>query len=119
MSDEPIELEEDEYTSQITGKTLKRIISLLRPHWQWTAGFMIAILLTSITDAYFTYINLQIVDTGIVPGDTSVLIRLGIIYMSFVVLQAGMVFTFISLAGVLGERIQYDLRQSMFNHLQE
>ncbi len=119
MSTEIIELEEDEYTSQITGATLKRIVSLLRPHWQWTAGFIITILATSVLDAYFTYINLQIVDTGIVPGDTSVLLRLGIIFMSFVLLQALMVFIFISLAGALGERIQYDLRQGMFNHLQE
>jgi ATP-binding cassette subfamily B protein len=114
-----IELEEDEYTSQITGATFKRIVGLLRPHWKWTAGFIITILATSIIDAYFTYLNLQIVDTGIVPRDTSVLLRLGIIFMSFVLLQALMVFTFISLAGVLGERIQYDLRQAMFNHLQE
>jgi hypothetical protein len=68
MSNELIELEEDLYTSQITGKTFKRIVSLLRPHWQWAVGFLITILLTSVTDAYFTYLNLQIVDTGIVPG---------------------------------------------------
>ena len=29
------------------------------------------------------------------------------------------VFGFIYLAGVLGERVQYDLRQKMFNHLQD
>jgi len=29
------------------------------------------------------------------------------------------VFTFIYLAGVLGERIQYDLRKMLFNHLQD
>jgi len=29
------------------------------------------------------------------------------------------VFSFVYLAGVLGERIQYDLRKMMFNHLQE
>lgn len=119
MSVESIELEEELYTSQITGKTFKRIIGLLRPHWQWTLGFLITILLTSITDAYFTYLNLQIVDTGIVPGNPSVLMRLAIIFMAFVFFQAVMVFTFISLAGSLGERIQYDLRQGMFNHLQD
>ncbi len=119
MSADIIELEEDEYTSQITGATFKRIVGLLKPHWQWAAGFVVTILATSVIDAYFTYINLQIVDTGIVPGDTTVLMRLGIIFMSIVLLQALMVFTFISLAGVLGERIQYDLRQGMFNHLQE
>jgi ATP-binding cassette subfamily B protein len=119
MSNEITEHEEELYTSQITGKTFKRIVSLLRPHWQWTLGFLATILLTSVTDAYFTYLNLQIVDTGIVPGNPSVLARLAIIFTVFVFFQAVMVFTFISLAGVLGERIQYDLRQGMFNHLQE
>ena len=33
--------------------------------------------------------------------------------------QAMTVFSFVYLAGVLGERIQYDLRKMMFNHLQE
>jgi ATP-binding cassette subfamily B protein len=41
------------------------------------------------------------------------------IYGSFIILQAGAVFTFIYLAGVLGERIQYDLRKLLFNHLQD
>jgi ATP-binding cassette subfamily B protein len=34
-------------------------------------------------------------------------------------LQAGFVFAFIYLAGVLGERVQYDLRKLLFNHLQD
>lgn len=119
MTDDAIELEEDEYTSQITGQTFKRIVSLLRPHWKWAVGFIIAILLTAVLDACFTYINLKIIDTGIVPGDTSVLMQLALVYLAFVLMQATAVFTFISLAGTLGERIQYDLRQAMFNHLQD
>jgi len=35
------------------------------------------------------------------------------------VFQAAAVFAFIWLAGILGERIRYDLRQKLFNHLQE
>ena len=41
------------------------------------------------------------------------------IYGSLILCQAVTVFTFIYLAGVLGERIQYDLRKMMFNHLQD
>ena len=119
MTDDIIELEEDEYTSQITGETFKRIVSLLRPHWKWGVGFLLAVLMTSILDAVFTYISLQIIDTGIVPKNTAVLVNLSVIYMGLVLMQAAMVFIFISLAGVLGERIQYDLRKAMFNHLQE
>lgn len=119
MSDELIELEEEEYTSQLTASVLKRILGLLRPHWKWVAGFFITIAITSGLDAYFTFLNKQFIDQGIMLGDKDRLMQLATIYGSFIILQAGAVFTFIYLAGVLGERIQYDLRKMLFNHLQD
>ena len=114
-----IELEEDEYTSQITGKTLLRILGLTRPHWRWVAGFWVMIAFTSILDAVFTYLNKGIIDQGIVAQNHQALVRILSLYGGLILVQAGCVFSFIFLAGVLGERIQYDLRRSMFNHLQE
>jgi ATP-binding cassette subfamily B protein len=119
MSDELIEIEEEEYTSQITTPVVKRILSLLRPHKKWVIGFLIMIALTSVTDAYFTYLNKQIIDTAIVPGDKSALLPIAVIYGTFIFLQAIFVFSFIYLAGILGERVQYDLRKMMFHHLQD
>jgi len=119
MSDEPIELEEEEYTSQLTAPVFKRIVGLLKPHWKWVVGFLITILLTSVMDAYFTYLSKQIVDTGITLKDKPALIRIATIYGVLQILQSAFVFTFIYLAGVLGERVQYDLRKLLFNHLQD
>ena len=119
MSEELIELEEEEHTSQLTSPVVKRILGLLRPHWKWVVGFMIAILVTSILDAFFTYLNKQIVDVAIAQQDKSALMRIALVYGVLQILQAGFVFTFIYLAGVLGERVQYDLRKSLFNHLQD
>lgn len=113
-----IELEEDEYTSQITGKTLRRILGLTKSHWQWVVGFWIMIMLTSVMDAYFTYLNKGIIDQGIVAQNREALIRILRLYGGLILIQSGCVFSFIFLAGVLGERIQYDLRKAMFNHLQ-
>ena len=114
-----IELEEDEYTSQVTGKTLLRILGLTRPHWRWVAGFWVMIAFTSILDAVFTYLNKGIIDQGIIAKNHQALVRILSLYGGLILVQAGCVFSFIFLAGVLGERIQYDLRRSMFNHLQE
>jgi len=120
MSDtELIELEEEEHTSQLTAPVFRRILTLLKPHWKWVLGFLLTIALTSILDAYFTFLNKQIVDTGIVLGDKARVMQLAVIYGVFQILQAGFVFTFIYLAGVLGERVQYDLRKMLFNHLQD
>lgn len=119
MSDELIELEEEEYTSELTAPVFKRIMGVLKPHWKWVVGFLITIGLTSAFDAYFTYLNKQMVDQGIALGDKDVLIRIAWIYGSFIIMQCIFIFTFIYLAGVLGERVQYDLRKLLFNHLQE
>ncbi|HEY4722225.1 MAG TPA: ABC transporter ATP-binding protein, partial [Anaerolineae bacterium] len=88
----------------------RRILTLLKPHWKWVVGFLITIALTSILDAYFTYLNKQIVDVGITLKDKPALMRIALTYGIFQLLQAGFVFTFIYLAGVLGERVQYDMR---------
>ncbi len=119
MSDELIELEEEEYTSQLTAPVFKRILGLLKPHWKWVLGFLITIALTSSTDAYFTYLNKNIVDTGITMKDSAAVTRIAWVYGSIILFQAVTVFTFIYLAGVLGERVQYDLRKMLFNHLQD
>lgn len=119
MSDEIIELEEEEYTSQLTMPVFKRIVGLLKPHWRWVAGFLLTIALVSAQDSLFTYINKLIIDQGIVKKDLDAVWRLAMLYGGLQIVQAGLVFAFIYLAGVLGERVQYDLRKMLFNHLQE
>ncbi|MBE3068542.1 MAG: ABC transporter ATP-binding protein [Chloroflexi bacterium] len=119
MPEEVIELEEEEYTSQLTAPTLKRIIGLLRPHWRWMVGFLLLIGLTAGSDALFTYINKYMIDEGIMKRSIPTLLHYASLYGGLQVIQAAMVFGFIYLAGILGERIQYDLRRALFNHLQD
>lgn len=120
MADNIIELEEEEeYTSQLTAPVFKRIVELVSPYWSWVLGFVLTILAVSALDAYFTYLNKDIVDKGINLRDSATVMRLAGIYGGFILMQAAMVFGAIYLAGVLGERVQYDLRKNMFNHLQD
>lgn len=119
MSDqELIAIEEEEHTSQLTAPVFRRIVGLLRPHWKWVAGFLVTIAAVSALDSFFTYINKDIIDLAILGRDTDALWRLAINYGVLQLLQTGLVFIFIYLAGVLGERVQYDLRKMMFEHLQ-
>jgi len=83
------------------------------------AGFLVAIGVVVILDAYFTYMRKQIIDVGIAPHDLAALTNIAVIYAAMIAFQAAGVFGFIYLAGILGERIQYDLRKKMFNHLQD
>ncbi|MDI9547067.1 MAG: ABC transporter ATP-binding protein, partial [Chloroflexota bacterium] len=71
-----------------------------------------------VLDAFFTYLSKQIIDVAIVPRDRDALTRIITIYGSLIAVQAGFVFGFIYLTGLLGEKIRYDLRKKLFNHLQ-
>jgi len=119
MSEEIIALEEEEYTSPLTMPVFKRILGLLRPHWRWVVGFVLSIAIVSAQDAVFTYINKNMIDQGILQKDVDTLWRLAGFYAGLQITQAALVFAVIYLAGVLGERVQYDLRKMLFNHLQE
>lgn len=113
------EFEEEEFTTQFNGQTIKRILLQTKPHWKWVLGFLIAVAAVVVLDAYFTYTRGLFIDEGIVPGDAAALLRLGTLYAVMIVFQAAGVFGFIYLAGILGERIQYDLRKKMFDRLQD
>lgn len=119
MSEELLELEEEEYTSQFTMPVFKRIAGHLIPHWRWVLAFFIAIVATSVTDAYFTYLNKEIVDVGIRLEDTAALQRIAWLYGGVILFQVVSVFVFIYLASLLGERVQYDLRRMLFERLQQ
>ncbi|MBT3669560.1 MAG: ABC transporter ATP-binding protein [Chloroflexi bacterium] len=114
-----IEIEEEDYESQLTAPVLKRILGMIKPHWKMALGFMVSIALTSMVDSYFTFLNKEIVDKGILLSDFDQVLRIAKIYGVFIIVQSGMVFGFIYLAGILGERVQYDLRKLLFNHLQK
>lgn len=112
-------LEEEDFQTKFTGKTFRRILGLTKPHWKWVIGFLIAIASVSGLDSFFTFLSKRIIDEGIVPGNKDALVGILTIYGALLVVQALFVFFFIYLAGVLGERIRYDLRKSLFNHLQK
>ena len=113
------EFEEEEFGAQFNGRTLARILGQVRPHWPWAAGFLAAMSLVSILDGYFTYLTKLVIDNGILAANTAAVVRYFAIYGVLVIAQSVGALGFIFLAGVLGERVQYDLRKTMFNHLQE
>jgi ATP-binding cassette subfamily B protein len=111
--------EEEDFQTRFNGKTFRRILGLTRPYKIWVAGFLLTILLVSVSDSFFTYLSKQMIDIGIMNKDFEALRELFITYGILVIAQAAMVFVFIYLAGILGERVRYDLRREMFNHLQD
>ncbi len=112
------ELEEKEY-GKLTNQVFKRLVQMLKPHWKWVLGFLVCIAIVSIIDAFTTYLSKDLIDNGITAGDRQAINRTILIYAGMIVFQAACSFGFIYLVSILAERVRYDLRKSMFNHLQE
>lgn len=114
-----IEFEEEEFTTQFNGQTVLRIIRQLKPYWVWVVGFLAAVAVVSFLESYFTYLSKRIIDEAVIAKNVTALWQILTIYGSLILLQVVMVFTFIYVTGLLGERVRYDLRKTMFNHLQD
>ncbi len=117
MSDDYFE--EEDFQTKFSGNTFRRILSLTKPHIKWVIGFLVAIAIVSALDSYFTYLSKRLIDEGIVAKNVVALRHILTIYGLLLILQAGFVFIFIYLASVLGEKIRYCLRKTLFNHLQK
>ncbi|MES0338554.1 MAG: ABC transporter ATP-binding protein [Anaerolineales bacterium] len=113
-----VEFREEEFSTEFNGQTVLRILGLTKPHWPWLIGFVVTIGIVSALDAYFTFLGKQIIDEGILAGDRVALFQIIRTYALLTIVQVINIFGFIYLAGVLGERVQYDLRKNTFNHLQ-
>jgi ATP-binding cassette subfamily B protein len=105
------QFEEEEFTTEFNGKTLLRILGTTRSHWKWVVGFLLAVAFISALDSYLTYLSKRIIDEGILASDKEALLALVIQYGILIIFEAAGVFAFIYLSGILGERVQYDLRQ--------
>lgn len=117
MSDD-VRFEEEEFTTQLNGGTLMRILQLVRPYWHWVLGFLVSIGLVSMMEAYFNILSMRMIDEAIIPGDKDRLTLLLIEYGVLQLLLILFVFIFIYLCGVLGQRVMYDMRKKMFDHMQ-
>jgi ATP-binding cassette subfamily B protein len=115
---EDVGFEEEEFTTQFNGRTILRILSQVRPHWKWVAGFLISIGIVSFQEAYIKILSMRIIDDGIMAGDKDALYRNVLEYAIIWAFLVLFVFSFIYLCGILGQRVQYDMRKKMFDHLQ-
>ncbi len=110
--------EEEDFQGKFDRGTFVRILEQAKPHWRAVAGFVVAVAFVSFLDAFFTYLNKLIIDEGILAGNRDRLVELVVIYGGMILLQAIAVFGFIYLCGILGQRVMYDLRKKVFDHLQ-
>ena len=111
-------LEDEVFKGQFKGQTLLRIFKLARSHWPWLVGFLVAVTLTALGDSINTYISRLIIDLGVLAGDKAALFKYGTMLAGLFVINSFNIFAFISCAGRLGEKLRFDIRKIVFEHLQ-
>ncbi len=97
---------------------LSRLLKLLKPYWVLVVLGILSIALVSWLDAYYTVLNKRIIDEGILTRDIETMTRLFWNYGFIVLGQVVAFFVMLLCVGVQGERLRYDLRKRLFNHLQ-
>lgn len=114
-----LHFEEEEFTSKLSGKILRRIFSAVTTYKLLLTGLLVFIALGSISETVFTYLIKNAVDEGIVSGDLKAFARYMYMYGALAFAMAVWVFGLVASAGYLGERMAYDLRRDLFGHLQK
>jgi len=111
--------DEEEFNTGFNGKTVLRMFSVAKPYWRRVVAFCALISAVAVGDGVFTYLNKRIIDEAITTHDPSRLLPIALFFGAIILGQAIGVFGMVFFAGTLGERVQYDLRKTMFDHLQE
>jgi ATP-binding cassette subfamily B protein len=109
---------EEEFDTSFNGHTLLRILGLTVPHWKMVLAFVLAIAGVAYIEAYVNILNMQVIDEAILARNTKRLGEIILIYGGMWTVFAVLVFIFIFFAGRLSQRVQYDLRKKVFEHLQ-
>ena len=110
--------EEEDFNTRFSGRTVGRILQQVVPYWRMVVMFLGFVVLVTISDSIFTYFGKLLIDDAIVPRDPAALRSILVYFGILSVLTAGVVFGFIYITALLGEKVRYDLRRKLFDYLQ-
>ncbi len=112
------DFDEEEFSKSMNTGTLWRILKMLGNYKAITATFITAIAIVAFLEAFLTRLIALVIDEAVIPQDVPRLFEIMAVYALSSIVLAAMVFVFIAAAGRLGQKVTYDLRRQMFDHLQ-
>ena len=109
--------EEKKNRPKVTPALIRRILSYLKPYWKQIFLVMCCILAAALLNLYPSVLTGRIIDEGLIDRNMPMLIRL-------VLLSFGIAASLISVAesylnSWIAQHITYDMRNTMFAHLQQ
>lgn len=96
-----------------------RLLKILKPYWGLSLIAIVGILLVSSLDAFFTLLQKDIIDQGILTGNKETVLHLFLIYLIISLVQLVGGFSFIYFTQLQGYKLRFSLRKNLFEHIQK
>ncbi|MFC4590038.1 ABC transporter ATP-binding protein [Sphaerisporangium corydalis] len=103
---------------RLTPGTVPRIARYARPYRRQIAGFLALVVLDAVIVIANPLLLKSIIDQGIVPHRSDVVVRLALVIAGLAVLDAGLGLAQRWFSSRIGEGLIYDLRTEVFDHVQ-
>src|SRR3954468_7117314 len=98
--------------------TLKRIAAFARPYRRWLVIFLILILFDAVLGAANPLIYKEIIDSGILSKNVSVVYWLALLVAVLALMSAAVSLVMRWYSARIGEGLIYDMRSQVFSHIQ-
>ncbi|MBU3752233.1 MAG: ABC transporter ATP-binding protein, partial [Mycobacterium sp.] len=89
----------------------------LRPYRRLVAAVMVVQILSALAALYLPTVNAAIIDDGVATGDTTLILRLGLLMLAVTVLQGGCAVAAVYFGSRTGMGFGRDLRAAVFHHV--
>jgi ATP-binding cassette subfamily B protein len=102
---------------RLTPGTTRRVLGYARPYRRQIAWFLVLVVLDSTLVVATPLLLKRLVDDGIIPGDSSVVVRLAILVAVIAVVSGVLTLVERWFSARIGEGLIYDLRTEVFGHV--
>lgn len=97
--------------------TTGRVLRYARPYWRWIIVFLVFVVLDSAVVVVVPLLLKNIVDLGVTPGDSGIVIRLSLVVAALAFVGAGLDIVQRWFSSRIGEGLIFDLRTEVFGHV--
>jgi ATP-binding cassette subfamily B protein len=110
--------EDDVLGKAYDGRLMRRLLGYLRPYWPQVSVALGAIILSALVQLAQPYLLKIAIDRYIAAGDLQGLNRIGLLFLAVLVAGFGLEFVQTITMQLTGQRIMFDLRKEIYQHLQ-
>src|SRR5262245_39510778 len=111
------------HDDEILGKAydarlMRRLLTYLRPYWRHVLLALVAISASAALQLLPPWLTRQVIDVAIPSGDVDTLGVIALIYLGSLLAEFTLEFTQTWTLQMTGQRIMFDLRMQIYEHLQ-